>query len=78
MMRTVMTGGRKIRNIYWAFTTYQELISALNVILSYSHNNMRKRYYYFSYFVSEDIEAHKGELTYLGSPIKKWQSENFN
>lgn len=62
-MRTVMAGGRKIRNIYWAFTTCQELFSALSVILSYSHNNMRKRYYYFSDFVSEDIEAHKGELT---------------
>ena len=41
------------------------LLNVVNTILSYSHNNLRDRYYYFSDFVSEEIEAHRDELTHL-------------
>ena len=52
------------------------VLNALNVILSNSHSSHRDRYCCFSDFVSEETHI-IGELTYLGSHIKKWQGENF-
>lgn len=38
------------------------VLNALNVIMSYSRNNPRDIHYYFSDFVSKEIEAQRCEL----------------